>query len=243
MACQTIAGATGALVLGERLIRDVSFCIPQERTFVLPNGLPDQANDWQSQRSPHKRGCRILYLANFSEKKGAWEFLQMAKALTAKAPQTHFVLAGSPKEKIFYQKMLKFRETENLSDRVEILEGVYGEAKARLFQESDLFVYPTQRDAAPLVLLEAMQWGLPVVSSFEGSIPEIVVDGETGFLVDPKDISQLTTKVLNLIEDSELRNRLGYAGRKRFKDYYTSDAYQENVKQCLSFFDSIINNN
>ena len=62
--------------------------------------------------------------------------------------------------------------------------------------------------------LEAMRAGLPVVSSNEGSIPEVVIDGINGYIVDPQNVEQLSDRVLKLVNDEELRIKMGKAGRK-----------------------------
>ncbi len=232
---RTLEGATGALVLGERLKGDVNFCIEEDKIFVLPNAVPDQAKDWPSQRSSSRHECRVLFLSNLIATKGPWEFLCMAKEVAAQEPHTHFILAGSPVDRELYQKILHFRDQEGLTKRVDIVGGVYGEAKARLLASSDIFVYPTQKDAAPLVLLEAMQWGLPIISSDQGAIPEVVIDGVTGFIVDPKDISQLTARVLQLVRNPELRHQLGQAGRQRYEECYSIAAYNKNLQKAISF--------
>ncbi len=107
----------------------------------------------------------------------------------------------------------------------------YGEEKSRLFLQADIFCFPTYYppEAFPLVLLEAMQFGKPVVSTYEGAIPEIVDEGVTGFLVPPKDFHALSEKLEILIADSELRERMGKAGRMKFFEKYTVDIFERNL--------------
>ncbi|MES2460803.1 MAG: glycosyltransferase family 4 protein [Armatimonadota bacterium] len=85
----------------------------------------------------------------------------------------------------------------------------------RLYQQCDLFVLPTRADCYSLVALEAMACGLPVVVSNLGGIPDIVVEGETGFLTAPDDYAVLSTRLASLVEDATLRQRMGEAARAR----------------------------
>ena len=75
-------------------------------------------------------------------------------------------------------------------------------------------------DALPTVLLEAMACGLPVVSTALSGIPEIVADGETGYLVPPGDPAALAAAMRRLLEDYALAERLGRAGRERARDLF-----------------------
>ncbi|HHX40642.1 MAG TPA: glycosyltransferase family 4 protein [Armatimonadetes bacterium] len=90
----------------------------------------------------------------------------------------------------------------------------------RLFGAADLFVLPTLGDTFAQVVLEAMASGLPVVASRVGAIPELVVDGETGFLVPPGDADALAQAVNTLLEESRLRERMGRAGWQRAREEF-----------------------
>ena len=83
-----------------------------------------------------------------------------------------------------------------------------------------------------------MQFALPVVSTFEGAIPEIVDDGVTGFLVPPKDVISLAEKIEILINNKNLRIQMGDAGRKKFLEKYTLDKFEQNL---LKVFGEIVN--
>jgi len=84
-----------------------------------------------------------------------------------------------------------------------------------LYERADLFVLPTRIDAFGLVYLEAMAAGLPVIGTRINAVPEIVVHGETGFLVPPGDRRALAQALGTLVDDPDLRRRMGTAGRAR----------------------------
>jgi glycosyltransferase involved in cell wall biosynthesis len=91
---------------------------------------------------------------------------------------------------------------------------------AELLAEADLFVLSTRSEGLPLSILEAMAAGLPVVASDVGGVPELVVDGETGFLVPPGDPHALAAAIERLLDDPDLRRRLGAAGRLRVSEHF-----------------------
>jgi glycosyltransferase involved in cell wall biosynthesis len=76
-------------------------------------------------------------------------------------------------------------------------------------------VLSTGSEGLPLAILEAMATGLPVVASAVGGVPELIVEGETGFLVPPGDAEALGTALRTLVADPELRLRMGRAARAR----------------------------
>jgi glycosyltransferase involved in cell wall biosynthesis len=78
---------------------------------------------------------------------------------------------------------------------------------------SDVYVLPSLNEGLPMGMLEAMSWGLAVVTTPVGGIPEVVIDGLNGLLVPPKDEDALTAAMTRLIEDASLRERLALAAR------------------------------
>jgi glycosyltransferase involved in cell wall biosynthesis len=92
----------------------------------------------------------------------------------------------------------------------------------RLYQQCDLFVLPTRADCYSLVALEAMACGLPVVISNLGGIPDIVAEGETGFLMAPDDYEALSAHLDSLVKDAAMRRKMGEAARARACDRFDS---------------------
>jgi glycosyltransferase involved in cell wall biosynthesis len=104
-----------------------------------------------------------------------------------------------------------------------------------LVEAADLFCLPTLADATPIAILEAMATGLPVLAGGVGGIPELIDDGETGFLLKPGDPSDLDSKLQLLIEDPMLRTRIGKAARQACEDRFNVD---RQLRQILAILDS-----
>jgi glycosyltransferase involved in cell wall biosynthesis len=124
---------------------------------------------------------------------------------------------------------------EGLQQSVRYLGPQFGHAKESLFAEADIFAFPTYYSAEsfPLVILEAMSSGLPVLSTPEGAITEIVVDGVTGLLAPQRDPDQLAANLEHLIMNPLERVRMGRNGRQRYLDNYTIARFHERVVQQL----------
>jgi glycosyltransferase involved in cell wall biosynthesis len=97
--------------------------------------------------------------------------------------------------------------------------------RTALFRGADVFLFPTLRDVFGLVLLHAMAEGVPIVASREGTIPEIVLEGENGFLCEKGRPEEFAAKVRQILNDEPLRHRISAANRKRFEDQYSLVRY------------------
>ena len=234
------SASAGALILGKKVKKDIDFFIPSDRLFMLPNCIPDI--NPQVLKSYHKirknSKIQILYLSNLVPAKGSIEFIKMARLVADSGKPVKFVLAGGALSKSFLQIIEQLISDLKLTKDVEMVGAVYGPAKERLFYTSDIFVFPSyfELETFPLVNLEAMHAGLPIVSSNEGCIPEVVLDGINGYIVDPKDVKQLSDRVLRLVNDEQLRIKMGKAGRKIYEESFTVEVYEKKLQDAVRFF-------
>ncbi len=93
----------------------------------------------------------------------------------------------------------------------------------------DLFVLPSHMEGLGTAIVDAQMTGLPVVATRAGGIPEIVLDGETGLLAEPRDPPGLAERMLRVLEDGDLRLRLATAGRRRALEHFSADAMVEGT--------------
>ena len=133
-------------------------------------------------------------------------------------------------------------DTEFIGDSVEIrFIPFISDAKvvARYYHAADVYVHPARAETFGLVIVEAESCGLPVVASAVGGIPELIIDGDTGYLVPMGDAEMMAEKILQLKNDRVLRDRMG-----RNAITLTMEQYDENimVDKYLKYYKSIINN-
>jgi glycosyltransferase involved in cell wall biosynthesis len=81
-----------------------------------------------------------------------------------------------------------------------------------------------------------MRAGLPVISSYEGCIPETIINGHNGYTENPKNIQALSRRVIELVNNDKLRTQMGSAGRKLYVQKYTPDIYRLNLGRAVNFF-------
>ena len=124
-------------------------------------------------------------------------------------------------------------EAEGMVDHVRLLGPRYGEAKWRALAAADVFCYPTLADAAPLVVLEALAAGLPVVTTTTGALPSIVEHGVTGFVVPPGDVDALADALREVICRPARRHEMSEAARRSFAERFTADAMRRRFEAAL----------
>jgi glycosyltransferase involved in cell wall biosynthesis len=162
-------------------------------------------------------------VGRLTESKGHLQFLEVARRILPEFPDTRFVIVGeaSRGEDEEANAILDRIEQAQLGDRM-ILTG-YREDVPDLLGAMDLFLFPTHAEAFGLVIVEAMAMGLPVVSADCDGVPDIVQNGVTGILADPRDVTALTAAVTDLLIDGEKRRSFGLAGRHRAQDLFSEE--------------------
>lgn len=231
---RTFRRAAGVIVLGERLRFNFDSWLPPERVFVVPTGIEPSPAPPSAQRVPG--GCTVLYLGNMVREKGFFVLLEAANIIARQRRDIRFVFGGAWRRADEERAAREFAADNGISDLVEFLGPVVGEAKTRSLANADLLAFPTfyYYETMGLVLLEAMQAGLSVVTTRRASIPEIIQDGINGLLVEEQNAADLAAKILRLADDPALRKRMGQANRERFQNYYTHEQYGQRMAEVFT---------
>jgi len=236
-----LSKALGGIVLGQTMRHDVNMFIPDERLVYVPNGIAFKA----SKHFTTKKKCvQILYLSNLVPSKGPMEFLKAANIVLRKHQNVYFIVAGADSTQSFTQQLGSYIISNKLDEHIQMLGLVTGKEKERLMASSDIFVFPSyfKYEVFGTVNIEAMSFGLPIISSNEGAIPEIVKDGVNGFIVDPKSPEDIAYKIGILIENPDLRQKMGMNGREIFRSKFTLEAFSENLDGAIMYFEEILKN-
>jgi len=162
---------------------------------------------------------RVLFVGHHSINKGYYDFLAAIPNVVKSVSQVEFCSAGQPTvstlrlygmaKPIIHKQEETKRLTEIGRKFIEPHGMVYGEAKTRFFMDADIFVLPSYSEGMPIVVLEAMAAGLPVVTTPVGAIPEFFKDGKNGFIVQPGRPDEIADALIRLLKDQSLRERIG----------------------------------
>lgn len=161
----------------------------------------------------------VALVARFQDVKGHHIFQEMARLVVAQMPEARFLVAGEDIHNVSAEADYKRRILETHNNDALLREHVtylgFRDDTERVMAAADVVVCSSFFESYGMVNVEAMASGTPVVSTNRGGPSETVVDGETGFLVEPGDAAALAEGVLRLLRDADLRASMSAAGRRR----------------------------
>ena len=180
--------------------------VPPERVVAVSNGVPPPR---QARRRRERDGLQLLFVGNLSARKGLPELLQaMAQPVLAALPIT-LTLAGGGDLPGWRARADRL----GLGDRVRFCGWTEGAKLAGLMASADALVLPSHDEGLPLVILEALAQGLPVVCTPVGEIAACLQDGRHALFVPPGDAVALARALARLLGDATLREQLALEGR------------------------------
>jgi glycosyltransferase involved in cell wall biosynthesis len=226
---------TKVILLSKHLFYDIKKYVKEAAVFYCPNGIPEIKFQIKTDNENNEKKIQLLFLSNLIEAKGVFVLLEACKQLQIKQLSFHCTFVGGEGDITAHQfnqrvAVLGLEETVHYAGRK------YDAEKNAAFSKAAVFILPTyyHNECFPLTLLEAMQFALPVVSTFEGGIPDIVEEGVTGFLVPQKNAQALSYKLEVLINNAELRSQMGVAGRDKYEKEFTLGQFENNIVRILN---------
>ncbi|WP_225318059.1 glycosyltransferase family 4 protein [Flavobacterium luteum] len=230
---------TMSILISKYLYYDIQKYVNNNDVFYCHNGIPKIDLSLPILKNDIEvKPFSILFLSNMMIEKGVFVLLEACNILKSRKVsfECNFVGAWSDITKEIFDEYVSELD---LNQYVFAHGKKYDEEKLQFFNEADVFVFPTfyHNETFGLVLLEAMQHSLPVISCSEGGIPDVVQDGNTGFLVPKKDSLALAEKIEVLINNPKLIKEMGQAGKMRYSELFTLEKFENNlcdiIKQAI----------
>jgi glycosyltransferase involved in cell wall biosynthesis len=206
------------------------------RSVVVPNGIEDMRGTVPERLAGPGETLTILFCGVLIPSKGVRVLLDAFRQAVAQGLDARLELMGKWGDKAFEQECTAFLAQHGLTDRVRFL-GVKQDAeKFTHFAGCDIFCFPSYFEAESfgLVLVEAMQFAKPVVSTQWRGIPSVVADGASGFLVPVQDAAAVAEKLLVLARDPDLRWRMGAEARRIFEREFTLEVFHRSMERELA---------
>ncbi len=188
-------------------------------------GIP--CPEFETVKTRKESGTRIIYLSNMIDSKG-WKLLfDAANDICEEKEDVYFDFYGRAEDESREKSIHDLFSSSSFEARIKYHGPVYGENKHKAFQTADIFCFPTYYpvEAFPIAILEAMQYGLPVITTDHASIPEAIIDGLGGFTIPIKNKEVLKEKLIDLIENPEKRDKMGSYNRQYYLNNFTLEKH------------------
>jgi glycosyltransferase involved in cell wall biosynthesis len=226
---------THAVHLSEGLAQSIAQVTAWKSLSVLPNGI-EAAPLSREVKKTSETVTKLLYLSNFIETKGVLDFVAVCEGLRARGLSFEAAIVGGSGPVIDVPVLEQRINAAGLSDCVFPLGPRYGEDKLQVLADADVFVFPSfyPQECAPLVVLEALSFCVPVVSYDIGAVSEMVEDGRSGFVVESRNIEQMTQRVAELIEQPDLLSSMSASARERFEREFTMTKFEARLRDYFA---------
>jgi glycosyltransferase involved in cell wall biosynthesis len=217
----------------EAIVRNIE---PAARTCVVPNSIDSAALAATASRRP-PRSEIVLMLGGFCERKGHFDAVEAAAAVSASHPQVRFRFFGSERDPGASSALRSSIGLRGLEAIVSMHDPVFGEEKLATIGEASILILPSHTENMPMAVMEAMAAGMAVVASRTGAVPEMIADGETGILVEPRQPAQLASAIAQLLDDPHRRQAMGMRAATAARALWDMAVVG---RQTAALYDSII---
>lgn len=216
------------ICLSDLLLEDIELFY-QGKVYILPNGIP-QVN-FSNTYHAKQQTLTLLYLSNLIKGKGIMLIMEAARLLKERGCAFALRVAG-PEGDVGYSELEAFVKQNGLTNEVSLLGPKYGNEKHEEFKRADIFLLPSNYDTFGLVLLEAMQFGVPCIASNIGGIPDVIGNGR-GVLLETLSPKALADKIEFLLNNPEERLTVSNLAFNYFKTNFTVNVFEQRLLKIL----------
>lgn len=203
-----------------------------KHNVVVMNGLDVGA----AQRKRGKEECfQVLYLGLLCEDKGVLELVKTARQLREWGCDMEFVMVGAWESDSFETEFQAAASQAGVSEMFRLLGVQKGESKWQVYADADAFIFPSHHptETFGLVLIEAMAFGLPVITNRWRGIPHVVGRDKGAILCEPKNSLQYAEAVRDLLNDPERRTLLGQLSKHRYQERFTREKFVGGMEKVF----------
>ncbi len=232
LVARLMGAASLTVCLSRRLAIDIEDWVQSEEIRIMPNTPHNLPLDLAPTVDPTRRS--ILFLSNLDPEKGPDTFIELAKAIGGDREHWDFHIAGATVDDDFTAHLVRAAGRAECADRI-IFHGYVGrDEKWELLRSADVLVYPSTRDALPLTIIEAMAASTAVVAFDVGGISDIIINGQTGYVVALDSEDRMIEMVRALASDQSKLAKFGALARKEYLRKYSPETFGKGWIQILN---------
>ncbi|KAA5536246.1 glycosyltransferase [Taibaiella lutea] len=226
----TLKDTIGAIVLGENLKYLFEEFYKKDLIFSVPNGLDV---DFITKNKSASDKMVITYLGNLQPSKGIKSVIEAACKLQEANINYHLKVIGQWRDEETKEYCESLVKSNSLS--VKFYGPLYDAAKLEELYSSDIFLFPPNMpEGHPIVLIEAMAAGLPIIATNQGAISESVTNGENGYIVESNNPVQIAEKLIYLYENPLVRKQMGFKSQEKYIEAFTSAKMIQNFSKVFN---------
>jgi len=186
----------------------------------------------------HEVKNRILFVGGIEPRKGLHILFEAITLVKPTIPDIRVHIVGSVRKKDYFSKILQIIKKNELDDFIVFRGALDDNELLKEYSQAAIFILPSKEESLGIVLLEAMATRTPLIASNIGGIPNIIHDGQNGFLVNYGDTQKIAEHIINLLSNDELRSKMGNIGEKMAREYHP----EKIAKKHKEYYDIILNN-
>jgi glycosyltransferase involved in cell wall biosynthesis len=221
-----------AIVLSEKLKFDIVDFFKSDNIFICPNGMSNINISNVEKFESDKDSISLLFISNLLISKGILDLIEACNLLKLNGIKFTCNIIGAEKELNSLQLTHLIKKFD-LFDCVRYVGAKYDLDKYKYLNSADILIYPSYSDCLPLVLIEALQFSLPIISTDEGAISDLVIDNFNGFIVEKKSPHSIFQKIVIYKNEFYSNYTLNYNSRDLYLSKYTLECFNLNLKQVI----------
>ncbi len=217
---------TMLIALSEEWKRNLESVVSPEKITVIENycKIPDLSGT--------EKKKQILFLGEIGKRKGCYDIPEIYGRVLEKGERLPLIMAGDGG----LAEVKKLFEDRDLLESVSFPGWVRGADKDKCLKESGIFLFPSYYEGMPMAVLEAMAYGMAIVTTRVGGIPHLLEDGVSGYLCEPGDIEGLSKRLLELSKDGDKRRKMGERARQKAIEEYSMESH---IKKLMDLYDRV----
>jgi len=216
------------ICLSKLLTADIEV-IYKGKAYILANGIP-QVN-FENKYKNNSDPVTLLFLSNLIIGKGILVLMDALELLCKKGIRFQFRIVGAERD-VSYKELELLTASKGLAHRVSLVGARFGEEKHEEYRNAGIFLLPSNYDTFGLVLLEAMQFGVPCISTNIGGIPDVLGDGR-GLIIEEITPEALVKAIEYLIENPDVRKEMSGKGFNYFMNNFTDKIFEKRLSNIL----------
>ena len=204
----------------------------RDEIYILPNFVPNKYLPRKISRRRSINGkINVLFIGSQNKKvaksKGAYSTLKFISSNTFLLRDFNFICIPSSND------LITFSESINLKGKIVFLPKLSISQLHRLYTNIDILLFATENDAMPNTIIELLAHEVPIITTKVGSIPDIIDNGNTGFIIDTKDYKE-TSDILVLLKSSSLRKEIGKNAKMKFESTYSENIFSSKLAKIYN---------